>query len=175
MANANRCWFRHGGASVGYNPPFRLQFKRLHPGGSSIKSGDPIIMYLWRSLVNNCGMCGRGERHHSWNNWECCMVIEGLSKACLNKKKRKSHFINSLPLWCTTLRTSSVLLLARAAKRGKGGLNSSSASVLSPNLYGALSDIFFSATWRTGAGTAHGWVLGYVFLAWTGSGQHCAT
>lgn len=86
MANANRCWFWHGGASVGHNPPFRLRFKRLHPEGLSIKSGDPIIMYLWRPIVNNCGMFGWGERHHSWNDWECCMIIKGLSKACLEKK-----------------------------------------------------------------------------------------
>lgn len=70
-------------------------------------------MYLWRSLVNNCGMCARGGRHHSWNNWECCMIIEGLSKACLNKNNKKSHFSNSSvisSIWFTTSHTPSLLL-----------------------------------------------------------------
>lgn len=56
-------------------------------------------MYLWRQLVNNCGMCGRGERHQSSNNWDCSFIMKEWSTVYLDKKKRKSHFSSCLPLW----------------------------------------------------------------------------
>ena len=67
-------------------------YRRFHPRGLSIKSGDPIIMCLRGPLVNNRGMCGRGVRHCLWDKWDCCLIIGGepggLSKALKGKENK---------------------------------------------------------------------------------------
>ena len=49
-------------------------------------------MCLWRSLVNNCGMCRRGAGHHSWNNW-VLRHNQGVIKGQPDEKKKTKSVI----------------------------------------------------------------------------------